>query len=62
MESVEKRIAAQRILASATTSDDQKLNEVFEIFKEDLQQEYSQLYYALLGWKYAHFQELTRKG
>lgn len=62
MERVEKRIAAQRILANATKSDDQKLNEVFELYKEELQQEYSQLYYALLGWKYAHFQELMRKG
>lgn len=61
MEKVEMRIAAQKILASAKKSDDQKLHEVFDLYKEDLQREYPQLYYALLGWKDAHLQELTRR-
>lgn len=54
---VEDRVKAQEILAS-NMSDDLKLFEVFQIYKEDLQKEYSQLYYALLGWKDTHLKEL----
>lgn len=61
METVEKRIEAQKILSSAKKSDDQKLHEIFVLYKEDLQREYPQLYYALLGWKDVHLQELTRR-
>ena len=55
-----KRIVAQDVLKS-DMSDDLKLFEVFKIYKEDLKEEYSQLYYALLGWKDAHLKELLAK-
>lgn len=57
---VAKRITSQNILASGM-SDDLKLFEVFKIYSEDLQKEYSQLYYALLGWKDAHLKELLKE-
>ena len=52
-----KRIVAQSILAS-DMSDDLKLFEIFKIYNDNLKEEYSQLYYALLGWKDAHLKEL----
>lgn len=58
MDKVEKRLAAQKIMVAPNKTDDQKLFEVFQIYKEDLQQGYSQLYYALLGWQYAHLRDL----
>ena len=55
-----KRINAQNILASGR-SDDLKLFEIFKIYNEDLQKNYSQLYYALLGWKDSHLKELLKE-
>ncbi len=60
MNRVDKRTEAQKILASSK-SDDLKLFEVFKIYNEDLQQEFSQLYYALLGWKDVHLKELLKE-
>jgi hypothetical protein len=60
IERVDKRIEAQKILASSK-SDDLKLFEVFKIYNEDLKEEYSQLYYALLGWKDIHLKELLKE-
>ena len=60
MNRVEKRTEAQKILASGK-SDDLKLFEVFKIYTEDLQREFSQLYYALLGWKDNHLKELLKE-
>lgn len=57
---VENRIAAQNILTS-NKSDDLKLFEVFQIYKDDIQKEYSELYYALLGWKDSHLKELFKE-
>ena len=57
---VAKRITSQNILASGM-SDDLKLFEIFKIYSEDLQKEYSQLYYALLGWKDTHLKELLKE-
>jgi len=57
---VENRIKAQNILSS-NKSDDLKLFEVFEIYKDDIQKEYTELYYALLGWRYDHFRELQNE-
>ena len=54
---VENRTNAQKVLAS-NKSDDLKLLEVFEIYKDDLKKDYAELYYALLGWRYAHFSAL----
>lgn len=55
-----KRTNAQSILASGR-SDDLKLFEIFKIYNEDLQKNYSQLYYALLGWKDSHLKELLKE-
>lgn len=60
MNRVDKRTEAQKILASGK-SDDLKLFEVFKIYNEDLRKEYSQLYYALLGWKDNHLKELLKE-
>ncbi len=57
---VAKRITSQNILASGM-SDDLKLFEIFKLYSEDLQKEYSQLYYALLGWKDTHLKELLKE-
>lgn len=54
----EKRIEAGNILVQNNKSDDLKLFEVFQIYKDDLQKECSQLYYALLAWKDSHLKEL----
>lgn len=54
----ELRIEAEKVLMQKNKSDDLKLFEVFQIYKEDLQKECSQLYYALLGWKDSHLKDL----
>ena len=54
----ELRIKAENILVQKNKSDDLKLFEVFQIYKEDLQKECSQLYYALLAWKDSHLKDL----
>ncbi len=54
----EERCRAQKILAS-DMSDDLKLYEVFQIYKEDIRG--TQLYYALLGWKDTHLNELFKE-
>ena len=60
VEKVYQREKAQNILASGK-SDDLKLFEIFKIYSEDLQKEFSQLYYALLGWKDNHLKELSKE-
>ena len=54
----EKRIEAGNMLVQKNKSDDLKLFEVFQIYKDDLQKECSQLYYALLAWKDSHLKDL----
>lgn len=54
----ENRIKACKILQNEKISDDLKLYEIFQIYKEDLKENYSQLYYALLAWKDSHLMEL----
>lgn len=56
----EDRIKAQNILAS-DKSNDLKLFEVFQLYKDELKGEYSQLYYALLGWKDSRLRELQKE-
>lgn len=51
---------AQNILVS-NMSDDLKLYEIFQIYKEDLRNDCKQLYYALLGWKDSHLMELLKE-
>ena len=50
MNSTDKRILAQNIMARWDLSDDNKLFLVFQLYKDDLKEDYSQLYYALLAW------------
>ena len=57
----EKRIEAENILLQKNKSDDLKLYEVFEICKDELKVTHSQLYYALLGWKDSHLNELFKQ-
>ena len=57
---VKKRIDAQAVLSS-DKSDDLKLFEVFQIYKDDLRRDYTQLYYALLGWKGSRIAELLKE-
>lgn len=56
-----KLIKAENILAKQDISDDLKLYQIFELYKEDLYINYTNLYYALLGWKDAHLQELLKE-
>lgn len=56
-----KRIKAENILAQQDISDDLKLYQIFELYKEDLYKNYTNVYYALLGWKDAHLQELFKE-
>jgi hypothetical protein len=50
-ETVEKREKANEILANSLKTDKEKLLEIFELFKEDIRNDYTMLYYALLGWR-----------
>lgn len=61
MDKVEKRIEAQKVLAALGKSNDQKLYEVFELYKDELRANNTLVYYALLGWVYDHFRELNTK-
>ena len=58
---VDKERIANTILLSRHKSDDQKLFEIFQIYKEDIRKEYNELYYALLGWKDSHLREFDNK-
>ena len=51
---------AIKIMSSADKSDDEKLLEVFQLYKDSLKENYPQLYYALLGWKDFHYHELNK--
>ena len=42
-------------------SDDVKLFEVLQLYKDDLKENFTQFYYAMLGWKDAHLDELLRE-
>jgi hypothetical protein len=50
MSETNKRITAQNIMARYDLSDNDKLFMIFQLYKDDLKEDYSQLYYALLGW------------
>ena len=59
-DTVKKRIDAQAILSS-DKSDDLKLFELFQIYKDDLRHQNTELYYALLGWKNRHLATLLKE-
>ena len=52
-----KNVTASAVMAS-TKTDAQKLYEIFQLYKDDIREHNSQLYYALLGWADAHRREL----
>lgn len=58
---VEKRIKSTKILNENYKSDDLKLVQIFEIYKDDLEKNYTNLYYALLGWRDSHLKELKKE-
>lgn len=59
MDVIERKIEADRILMSEI-SDDEKLYKIFELYKNDLSEQYPRLYYALLGWKNHHISKIRR--
>lgn len=54
---INRRQKAGDILVT-NKSADAKLYEVFQLYKEDLKKNYTQLYYAMLEWKDTHLGEL----
>ena len=54
----DRRQKAENILADKNKSDDVKLFEIFQLYKDNLREHYAQFYYAMLGWKDAHLKEL----
>ena len=54
---MEKYEIAIDVMKRKDLTDDEKLLKVFEIYKEGLKENYSQLYYALLAWKDTHRKE-----
>ena len=57
MNSIYKRKKADEILATDLT-EDEKLFVISQLYKEELNKSFPQLYYALLGWKDSHLKEL----
>ena len=47
----DKRNISYDILKSDSLDDNEKLLQIFDLYKENLKHDYSQLYYALLAWK-----------
>ena len=61
MDSVKKRIEADKVLSRNDLSMDQKLFVISQLYKEELNNQFPQLHYALLGWKDSHLKELWSK-
>ena len=61
MDSAKKRIKADKILGRKDLSSDQKLFVISQLYKEELNNQFPQLYYALLGWKDSHLKGLWNK-
>lgn len=61
MDSAKKRIEADKILVRKDLSNDQKLFVISQLYKEELNNQFPQLHYALLGWKDSHLKELWSK-
>lgn len=57
---LENRIKSREILAS-DKSNDLKLFEIFQIYKSDIQNEYTELYYTLLRWENEHLKKLQEE-
>ncbi len=61
MDNTKKRIEADKILARKDLTNDQKLFVISQLYKEELNNQFAQLYYALLGWKDFHLKDLWSK-
>ena len=48
-------------ILTSNMSDDLKLFEIFEIYKNILRKSHTGLYYALLGWKDSHLKDLLKE-
>ena len=59
MTPLEKRAEANKVLTDQQLSDDKKLHQVYQIYKEDIEKQFPQVNYALLGWKDKHLKELN---
>lgn len=57
---INRRDKAGNILMTSKSAD-AKLFEIFQLYKEDLKKNYTQLYYAMLEWKDAHLKELLKE-
>lgn len=55
-----RRDKAGDILVTSKSAD-AKLFEIFQLYKDDLKKNYTQLYYAMLEWKDAHLKELLKE-
>ena len=58
MDKTEKRVEADEILSRKDFSVDQKLFVISQLYKKELNNQFPQLYDALLGWKDTHLKEL----
>ena len=61
MDKTQKRIEADKVLARNDFSTEQKLFVISQLYKEELNNQFPQLHYALLGWKDSHLKELWSK-
>ena len=61
MDKVIKRIEIDKILQRNDLNSDQKLFVISQLYKEELNNQFPQLHYALLGWKDSHLKELWSK-
>lgn len=57
---INRRNEAGDILTTDKSAD-AKLFEIFQLYKDDLKKNYTQLYYAMLEWKDAHLKELLKE-
>lgn len=61
MDKVGKRNEADKILCRNDLTGDQKLFVISQLYKNELNSQFPQLHYALLGWKDSHLKELWSK-
>lgn len=61
MDRATKRIEADKILLRNDLNRDQKMFVISQLYKDEINSQFPQLHYALLGWKDAHLKELWSK-
>lgn len=61
MNIIQKRIAADKVLTRQDLSNEQKLFVVSQLYKDELNNQFPQLHYALLGWKDSRLKDLWSK-